>query len=252
MKKYEQFGDHNLDDLIHWLKQREGAELIKNDFEKLYHALYYFEEEQTESFYSKLEPITITAELEPIFKNLALLYPLSKHILLKIVHAHPLNNDNALTGKFFDIYAIDEGLTKAYSTTLCAIKDDLKRLPSRITSSEDIIASHEKALKNSQEQIKELKEKTEKENLLAQQVASLEAELAELRMKYSEDNLKAQEKRLAAEKANLEKNKKRYEELEQQIGAINKEIDRYSKDVCKKNLAELSKKSGSLPENEEI
>ncbi|MGP1369509.1 MAG: hypothetical protein ACTTKX_09710 [Treponema sp.] len=266
MKIYEQFGEHNLDDLILLLKQRDGAELIKDDIEQLYHALYYFEAEQTESFYSKLNPSSAkdgasvsAAEFEVFFKNLALLYPLSKHILLKIVHTHPLNKDNTLTGRFFDVYAIDEGLSAAYKETVLAVKDGLKGIPSRIRDIDDAIANHEKTMENCQAKRKELQaklaeeeQKAQTENTLYKEVQNLQAEVDTLKTKYSQDTLEARRKELTREKANLENNKKQYEALSQQIAAINKEIDRYSKDVCKENLAELSKKSKSLPENEEI
>ncbi|MFC1239043.1 hypothetical protein ACFGOO_06365 [Treponema vincentii] len=266
MKIYEQFGEHDLDDLILWLKERDGAELIKDDIEKLYHALYYFEAEQTESFYSKLNPSSAkdgasvsAAEFEVFFKNLALLYPLSKHILLKIVHTHPLNKDNILTGRFFDVYAMDEGLSAAYKDTVLAVKDGLKGIPSRIREIDDAIAIHEKTMESSQAKRKELQvkikeadEKAEKENTLYQEIQKLQNEVNELKTKYSKEHLDEQRQKLQIEKANLETNKKQYEDLSQQIAAINKEIDRYSKDVCKENLAELSKKSKSLPENEEI
>lgn len=242
----------NLDEAMFLIKQKDGYKNIKTDFEKLRLILYYFEENQTEAFFRRILSMESKDEICILFENLCYLYPLSKHILMKMIGNHPLNSNHQLTGDFFDIYEKSDGLAKLYIETVSEIKNQRSGLPKRLKNCEEQITVHENEKEKLKSIIQQLKTKESKENALAKEVANLQNEVNELNAYYSIDKLTEKQKELIDVKSNLEKNKAKYSDAAKEIEKLNKEIERYSKGAYQKSLMELSANSKNLSDNEEI
>lgn len=258
MKKIEYFGEHRLDDVIMWLKklpldESDITSEIKNDIEKLYHLIYYFEEEQTASFYKAIYDLD-NSDFKKVFKNIAYLYPLSKNILMKIIESAPDENSASdKTKVFLNIHEQAEGLTRAYKNTISEIKNLRKGIPSRIEDTEKLITQYEKEKVETQAKIDELKTKAEKENVLYREVLKLKDDFSKLQKDFSDEKLKAKKKELAEIKVKLEKNKKEYQKYAAEIFTLLKEVDACTDYKNKmRDLHNKTKKMGYSENNSEV
>ncbi|MGP1601595.1 hypothetical protein [Treponema sp.] len=249
MKKYDGFAEPDLDIVLGMLKKENGYTEIKSDIEHLYQILYYFEEDQTASFYKKITEFESKDDFKNIFENLAYLYPLSKHILIYIIDKNK-NNDEAeeRIGDFLDVYAQAEGLSDAFNRTLLEIKKQRKGIPSRIKECEEKIADYEKEKEETRSKIDDIRIKQEKENLLAKEVKQLQDEVDKLEQEYSDARLKEKKRELSEEKRRLEANKREYADYEKELNTLLQEVDAYTN--CGKSLKILSEKSKKLKDSE--
>lgn len=244
MRQDKKIIEPKLNKLISWLIDNELTEDIEEldstgTDEKIKNLIYYFKDEQVESFYEKIKSIENSEDKKKIVENLINLYPLSKKIVEKILQEGELFKPEDLVS----VYDAQSLLRKALNQVINMVKQNRTKIPQNIKDLEEKIINAEKTKAEVESKLQELKLAGSKEKELYREVQSLKKEVAELELSYTRASLEKQKVELEERKLELKRIKDSYEKDKAEVKNIENELRLVTTGNAeyKKSLRELSK-----------
>lgn len=239
----------NLLETLEWLKDPQCATIIFEDVEKLYYILYFFNKDNAASLYGEIKKLP-TNEFSQVYKNIALLFPLSRYVLKQIMDkffSEHKNKEESI-GEFLDV----AGNTMVhYLNDILFILQNDTEYSHRLKEYRNRIEQYEKEKNKQQEKLDKLKSTGSMEKALQEEVHNLENEVKELEKSYTKAALEKKKQELNERKIEAVTIRKTMEETQTALEKINAELEKYTNENVAHKLANLKQKTNNLPEDGE-